>query len=71
MVQRPELFHSVVCQCPLIDMKRFNKMLAGASWMGEYGDPDTPDFETFISKYSPYHNVPNRSRNVKLPRVFF
>lgn len=70
MLQRPDLFHSVVCQCPLIDMKRFNKLLAGASWMGEYGDPDTEDFEKFISKYSPYHNVPAKGAK-KLPRIFF
>ncbi len=43
-------------QVPLLDMLRFNKLLAGASWMGEYGDPDTDDWE-FISQYSPYHNL--------------
>ncbi len=40
--QRPELFNAVVCQVPLLDMKRYNKLLAGASWMGEYGNPDDP-----------------------------
>jgi prolyl oligopeptidase len=54
---RPELFNAVVCQVPLLDMRRFNKLLAGASWMGEYGDPDKPDEWAFIRGFSPYHNV--------------
>ena len=54
---RPELFGAVVCQVPLLDMRRFNKLLAGASWMGEYGDPDKPDEWAFIRTFSPYHNV--------------
>lgn len=49
-------------------MRRFNKLLAGASWMGEYGDPDTDDWENFLSKYSPYHNV---HADQHLPRVYF
>jgi prolyl oligopeptidase len=55
--QRPELFGAVVCQVPLLDMKRYTKLLAGASWMAEYGDPDVPEEWAYISKYSPYHNV--------------
>ncbi|MEE8335471.1 MAG: prolyl oligopeptidase family serine peptidase, partial [Candidatus Neomarinimicrobiota bacterium] len=55
--QRPDLFNAVVCQVPLLDMKRFNKLLAGASWMGEYGNPDKPEEWAFIKKYSPYHNL--------------
>ncbi len=66
--QRPELFKAVVCQVPLLDMKRFNKLLAGASWMGEYGNPDVPADWEFISKYSPYQNV---VKDKKYPRVFF
>jgi len=54
---RPDLFGAVVCQVPLLDMRRFNKLLAGASWMGEYGDPDKPDEWAFIRTFSPYHNV--------------
>ena len=54
---RPELFGAVVCQVPLLDMQRYHKLLAGASWMGEYGDPDKPEDWAFISKYSPYQNV--------------
>ncbi len=57
MVQRPDLFNAVVCQVPLLDMRRFNQLLAGASWMGEYGNPDQPDEWAWISKYSPYQNV--------------
>jgi prolyl oligopeptidase len=54
---RPDLFGVVVCQVPLLDMRRFNKLLAGASWMGEYGDPDKPEEWAFIRGFSPYHNV--------------
>ncbi|MEO8937052.1 MAG: prolyl oligopeptidase family serine peptidase [Burkholderiaceae bacterium] len=56
-MQRPDLFKAVVCQVPLLDMRRYNKLLAGASWMGEYGDPDIPAEWEYISKYSPYQNV--------------
>ncbi|MGE5096200.1 MAG: prolyl oligopeptidase family serine peptidase [Betaproteobacteria bacterium] len=66
--QRPDLFRAVVCQVPLLDMKRYNKLLAGASWMGEYGDPDKPEDWAFISKYSPYQNV---FKDGKYPKVFF
>jgi prolyl oligopeptidase len=55
--RRPELFAAVVCQVPLLDMRRFNKLLAGASWMGEYGDPDIPEEWAFIKTFSPYHNL--------------
>lgn len=57
MTQRPELFNAVVCQVPLLDMRRFNQLLAGASWMAEYGNPDVPADWAVISRYSPYHNV--------------
>ncbi len=57
MLQRPELFGAVVATVPLMDMKRYHKLLAGASWMGEYGDPDKAEDWDFISKYSPYQNV--------------
>lgn len=68
MVQRPELFNAVVCQVPLLDMKRYTKLLAGASWMAEYGDPDDPAQWSFISRYSPFQNV---RAGVKMPRVLF
>ncbi len=57
LTQRPELFGGAVAQVPLLDMRRYNKLLAGASWMAEYGDPDVPEQWAYISKYSPYHNV--------------
>ena len=57
LTQRPELFGAVVSSVPLLDMARFHKLLAGASWMAEYGDPDNPDDWAFISRYSPYQNV--------------
>jgi prolyl oligopeptidase len=56
-VQRPDLFNAVVCQVPLLDMLRYHKLPPGASWMGEYGDPDIPEQREFISKYSPYQNL--------------
>jgi len=57
MVQRPELFGAVVAQIPLADMLRYHKLLAGASWMGEYGNPDVESDRAFIAKYSPYQNT--------------
>ncbi len=66
--QRPDLFNAVVCSVPLLDMRRYHKLLAGASWMAEYGDPDQPDEWQYISKYSPYQNL---RREVKYPRVLF
>jgi prolyl oligopeptidase len=68
LTQRPELFGAVVCQVPLLDMRRYNKLLAGASWMAEYGDPDQPAEWEFIRKYSPYQNV---SKDKKYPPVLF
>ncbi len=67
MLQRPELFGAVVATVPLMDMKRYHKLLAGHSWMGEYGDPDKPEDWAFISKYSPYQNV---AKGTKYPKVF-
>jgi prolyl oligopeptidase len=68
MVQRPDLFNAVVCQVPLLDMKRFHKLLAGASWMAEYGNPDDPEDWAYISQYSPYQNV---SEDRDYPKAFF
>ncbi|MEZ5938765.1 MAG: prolyl oligopeptidase family serine peptidase [Hyphomonadaceae bacterium] len=55
--QRPDLFNAIVCQVPLLDMLRYHLLLAGASWMDEYGDPDVPEERAFLEKLSPYHNV--------------
>ena len=68
MLQRPELFNAVVCQVPLLDMRRYHLLLAGASWMAEYGNPDKPEDWAFIGRYSPYQNV---KPGVKLPPVLF
>lgn len=56
LVRYPELFGAVVIQVPLLDMKRYSHLLAGASWTAEYGDPDTDDWE-FIRTFSPYHLI--------------
>ena len=53
LTQYPELFGAVVIQVPLLDMKRYSHLLAGASWMAEYGDPDTADWD-YIKTFSPY-----------------
>ena len=66
--QRPELFRAVLCSVPLLDMKRYHKLLAGASWEAEYGNPDNPKEWEFISKYSPYQNV---KPTVKYPKILF
>ncbi|MDI9238492.1 prolyl oligopeptidase family serine peptidase [Lysobacter sp. LF1] len=54
LTQYPDLFGAVVVQVPLLDMKRYSHLLAGASWMAEYGDPDTADWD-YIRSFSPYH----------------
>lgn len=55
--QRPDLFGAIVCQVPLLDMLRYHRLLAGASWMDEYGDPEVPEERAVLASYSPYHNV--------------
>ncbi|MGB8795061.1 MAG: prolyl oligopeptidase family serine peptidase [Mycobacterium sp.] len=57
LTKYPELFGALVCQVPLLDMRRFHLLLAGASWVAEYGDPDNPDDWKFIAEYSPYQNI--------------
>ncbi|WP_159841387.1 prolyl oligopeptidase family serine peptidase [Nocardia sp. CY41] len=57
LTRYPELFGAIVCQVPLLDMKRYHLLLAGASWMAEYGDPDKPEDWEYIGKYSPYQNA--------------
>ena len=68
LTMRPDLFGAVVCQVPLLDMRRYNKLLAGASWVGEYGDPDVPAEWAFLRNYSPYHNV---RKDARYPRTLF
>lgn len=55
--QRPDLWNAVVSAVPLLDMLRFDQLLAGASWVGEYGSPSDPDEGGFLRSISPYHNV--------------
>jgi len=57
LTKYPELFGALVCQVPLLDMRRFHLLLAGASWVAEYGNPDDPDDWAFIAEYSPYQNI--------------
>jgi prolyl oligopeptidase len=68
LTQRPDLFGAIVCQVPLLDMRRYHKLLAGASWVDEYGDPDKPEEWSYIRKFSPYQNVAAAG---KYPRVLF
>ncbi|HMN69343.1 MAG TPA: prolyl oligopeptidase family serine peptidase [Bdellovibrionales bacterium] len=67
-VQRPDLYRAVLCEVPLLDMYRYNQLLAGASWEEEYGKPDDPKAGPAIARYSPYQNVKS---GVKYPEVFF
>ena len=57
LTRYPELFGALVCTVPLLDMKRFHLLLAGASWVAEYGDPDNPDDWAFMADFSPYQNI--------------
>ena len=57
LTRYPQMFGALVCQVPLLDMKRFHRLLAGASWVAEYGDPDNPDDWAFMAEYSPYQNI--------------
>ena len=68
LIRRPDLFGAIVCESPLLDMRRYHKLLAGASWMGEYGNPDDPKDWKFIRTFSPYQNV---AKEVKYPPTLF
>lgn len=68
MVRHPELYGAIICGSPLVDMYRYQKLLAGASWMAEYGDPDKPEDWAFMKTYSPYQNV---RAGQKYPPIFF
>ncbi|MFK4503159.1 prolyl oligopeptidase [Bradyrhizobium japonicum] len=57
LVRYPERFGALFCTIPLIDMRRYTKLLAGASWVAEYGDPDKPEEWEWLKTYSAYHNV--------------
>lgn len=68
VTQRPDLFNAVVCAVPLLDMRRYHLLLAGASWMAEYGNPDNPAEWAFISRYSPYQNA---RADANYPEILF
>ncbi|MCX4718518.1 prolyl oligopeptidase family serine peptidase [Streptomyces virginiae] len=57
LTRDPELFGAVVAHVPLLDMLRFHKLLAGASWIAEYGDPDNPADRAHLEGISPYHRI--------------
>lgn len=68
VMYRPDLFNAVICEVPLLDMLRYHKLLAGASWMAEYGNPEDPKMLDAILKYSPYQKV---QKDQKYPDIFF
>ncbi|MFZ0269812.1 prolyl oligopeptidase family serine peptidase [Caulobacter sp.] len=67
LTQRPELYNAIVVQVPLFDMIRYTQIGAGASWVGEYGDPAIPSERAVIARYDPYSNL-KAGRNY--PEVF-
>jgi prolyl oligopeptidase len=68
LTRYPQLFGAIVAQVPLLDMRRYNELLAGASWMAEYGDPRIPAQWEYLRPFSPYHNV---SATDQYPPVLF
>jgi len=68
LVQYPRLFAAIACDAPLLDMKRYTQLLAGASWIAEYGDPSNATDWEWLRNYSPYHNV---DEEVEYPAVLF
>ncbi|MGH8122009.1 MAG: prolyl oligopeptidase family serine peptidase, partial [Rudaea sp.] len=68
LTQYPELWSAIVCAVPLLDMKRYTHLSAGASWIAEYGDPDKPKDWAFIKTFSPYQNV---EKGKKYPPLLF
>ncbi|MFK8052562.1 MAG: prolyl oligopeptidase family protein [Woeseiaceae bacterium] len=68
MTQRPDLWNAIVVQVPLLDMLRYHKLLAGASWVDEYGDPDVREERAFLETISPYQNF---DEDTEYPTPFF
>lgn len=68
MERRPDLYGAVICGSPLADMRRYHQLLAGASWIDEFGDPDKPEEWAWIAPYSPYQNA---ERGKGYPPIFF
>ncbi|HEX4814367.1 MAG TPA: prolyl oligopeptidase family serine peptidase [Nonomuraea sp.] len=68
VTQRPELFAAAVCSAGLLDMARYHRSGLGASWTGEYGDPEDPEHLSWLLRYSPYHHV---RKGVDYPATLF
>lgn len=68
MVRQPNLYGAVICGVPLLDMRRYHTLLAGASWMAEYGNPDIAEQWAWISQYSPFQNI---KEDTQYPPTFF
>ncbi len=68
MLRRPELYGAVICGVPLLDMQRYHKLLAGASWVAEYGNPEDASMWEYMQTYSPYQNL---KAGQDYPKVFF
>jgi prolyl oligopeptidase len=68
LTRYPQLFGAIVSQVPLLDMRRYHELLAGASWMAEYGDPREQAEWDYLRPFSPYHNV---SATQQYPPVLF
>ena len=67
VTQRPDLFKAAIIAVPLLDMERYHLLLAGASWVGEYGDPEDEVEGAFLRQISPYHNL---KADADYPEVF-
>jgi prolyl oligopeptidase len=65
--QHPHFYSGAIIGSPLWDMKRYSHLLAGASWIDEYGDPDKPEQWAYLSRYSPYQNM---RKDAHYPAVF-
>lgn len=57
LVHYPQLFGCLICEVPLLDMRRYTQLAAGSSWIGEYGDPDLPQDWAFLRAFSPFHQL--------------
>ena len=71
LTQFPDDFGAVSCGVPLLDMRRYTQLSAGASWAAEYGDPDDPDDWEFIRTFSPYHLLDESERRSYPPVLFW
>eukprot|EP00934_Nitzschia_sp_Nitz4_P006957 Nitzschia sp. Nitz4//scaffold121_size67750//38071//40463//NITZ4_006071-RA/size67750-augustus-gene-0.123-mRNA-1//1//CDS//3329534360//6947//frame0 len=68
-LMRPDLFGAVHCAVPILDLKRYKAMKGTESWAEEFGDPDSSDWDKYLQKISPYHNIDESSK--KYPPILF